>query len=172
LKLILFSFSEMSFFFLLIRFFFFYVHNRMFVCTEEIQFYTRIYCILHSNYVHKIKKIGGKQQVNKRKSNAIKIHRLFEDWFYFSPWSEFVDHLATIRLDEERINQYPPNIIILQTAKILFKTVNEIISQLTFVTLYIKAQIAYEQHSSRSASSYEQYAIQYLQTAKANMKNQ
>jgi len=73
-----------------------------------------------------------------------------------TPWSEFVDHLATIRLDDERINQFPPKIIILNTAKILFKT----------------AETAYEQHSSRSASSYEQYAIQYLQTAKANIKNQ
>jgi hypothetical protein len=37
---------------------------------------------------------------------------------------------------------------------------------------FFKAQIAYEHHSSRSASSYEQYAIQYLQTAKTNIKNQ
>ncbi len=58
-------------------------------------------------------------KINSREINYF----IFQDSF-FSPWSEFVDHLATIRLDEERINQYPPNIIILRTAKILFKTVN------------------------------------------------
>ncbi|UJR37177.1 hypothetical protein I4U23_029885 [Adineta vaga] len=70
--------------------------------------------------------------------------------------SEFIDHLGTIRLDDQRFSQYPPKIILLQTAKILFKT----------------AQIAYEQHSNYSASSYEQYAIQYLQTVKTIIKNQ
>lgn len=66
--------------------------------------------------------------------------------------NEFVDNLATIRLYDERVAQFPPKLIILQTAKILFKA----------------AQIAYEQHSTQTASSYEQYAIQYLQTAKAH----
>ena len=42
---------------------------------------------------------------------------------FFRPWSEFIDHLATIRLDEERTKQFPPVLILLQTAKILFKTV-------------------------------------------------
>ncbi|CAF0905033.1 unnamed protein product [Adineta ricciae] len=69
--------------------------------------------------------------------------------------SKFIDHLATIRLDEEKCLQYPPKSILLQTAKYLFKA----------------AQTAYEQHSNHSASSYEQYAIQYLQTAKAINKN-
>jgi hypothetical protein len=58
-------------------------------------------------------------KINSREINYF----IFQDLF-FRPWSEFIDHLATIRLDEERINQYPPNIIILQTAKILFKAVN------------------------------------------------
>ncbi|CAF3205339.1 unnamed protein product, partial [Rotaria sp. Silwood2] len=67
--------------------------------------------------------------------------------------SNFVNHLATIRLDDERFNQYPPKIILLETAKILFKTTE------------------YEQHSNHSALLYEQYAIQYFQTAKTNIKN-
>ncbi|CAF2120518.1 unnamed protein product [Rotaria magnacalcarata] len=69
--------------------------------------------------------------------------------------SEFVNHLATIRLDDENLNQHPPKLILLETAKILFKT----------------AQIEYEQHANRSALLYEQYAIQYFQTAKANLNN-
>ncbi|CAF1301336.1 unnamed protein product [Rotaria sordida] len=68
--------------------------------------------------------------------------------------SDFIDHLATIRLDDERFNQYPPKIILLETAKILFKT----------------AQTEYGQHSNHSALLYEQYAIQYFQTAKTNIK--
>jgi hypothetical protein len=109
-------------FYLLIRFFFFYVHNKIHIYMVEIQHYIHIYFILHHIYVHKVKKIGGKQRLNKRKRNSIKIN--YWKVYCFSPWSEFVDHLATIRLDDERINQYPPKIIILHTAKILFKTVN------------------------------------------------
>jgi len=90
----------------------------------EIQHYIHIYFIRHLIYVHKIKKIGGKQHLNKRKINPIKINYLFKKKIIFSPWSEFLDHLATIRLDDERINQYPPKTILLQTAKILFKSVN------------------------------------------------
>lgn len=67
-------------------------------------------------------------------------------------WKEFANHLATIRLCDEQVAQFPPKLIILQTAKILFKA----------------AQTAYEQYSIPIASSYEQYAIQYLQTAKAH----
>ncbi|CAF4942723.1 unnamed protein product, partial [Rotaria sp. Silwood1] len=71
-------------------------------------------------------------------------------------YSDFVNHLAIIRLDDERYNQYPPKIILLETAKILFKA----------------AQIEYEQHSNHLALLYEQYAIQYFQTVKTNIKNQ
>ena len=55
----------------------------------------------------------------------VKDYLIFVEKFLFgcSPWGEFVDHLATIRLDEERIHQYPPKIIILETARILFKAV-------------------------------------------------
>ncbi|CAF4752903.1 unnamed protein product, partial [Rotaria sp. Silwood2] len=37
-------------------------------------------------------------------------------------WNEFIDHLATIRLDDERRYQYPPTLIILETARILLKS--------------------------------------------------
>ncbi|CAF1003091.1 unnamed protein product [Adineta steineri] len=70
--------------------------------------------------------------------------------------TDFVNQLAIIRLDDEKYKQYPPKMIILETAKILFRT----------------AQITYEQHSNRLASSYEQYAIQYLQTIKTILKKQ
>lgn len=43
---------------------------------------------------------------------------------FFRPYSDFVYHLGTIRLDDENLIQYPPNVILLETAKILFKTVN------------------------------------------------
>ncbi|CAF3559144.1 unnamed protein product, partial [Rotaria sp. Silwood2] len=43
---------------------------------------------------------------------------------------------------------------------------------LLLITSYIKAQTEYEQHSNHSALLYEQYAIQYFQTAKTNIKNQ
>ncbi|CAF0878408.1 unnamed protein product [Adineta steineri] len=69
-------------------------------------------------------------------------------------WNEFIDHLGTIRLDEERIHQHPPKLIILETARILFKS----------------AQKLYEQHAKRAASSYEQYAIHYLKIAKNTQK--
>jgi hypothetical protein len=68
------------------------------------------------------------------------------------PSNEFLDHLATIRLDNDRIDQHPPKLILLETARILFKS----------------AQTLHEQNSKRTALSYEQYAIQYLQTAKTN----
>ncbi|CAF3425057.1 unnamed protein product, partial [Rotaria sp. Silwood2] len=71
-------------------------------------------------------------------------------------WNEFIDHLATIRLDDERRYQYPPTLIILETARILLKS----------------AQNSYEHHAKRAALSYEQYGIQYLQIAKTNQNNQ
>ncbi|CAF4338557.1 unnamed protein product [Rotaria sp. Silwood2] len=70
--------------------------------------------------------------------------------------NEFIDHLATIRLNDERISQHPPKLIILETARILLKS----------------AKNLYEQHATRAASSYEQYAIRYLQVAKRNQNNQ
>jgi hypothetical protein len=91
---------------------------------KEIQYYIHIHFILHLLfYVHRIKKNGGKQQLTKRKREILLNSSLILIEI-FSPWSEFDNHLATIRLDDERFNQYPPRIIILQTAKILFKTVN------------------------------------------------
>ncbi|CAF3419279.1 unnamed protein product [Rotaria sp. Silwood1] len=76
--------------------------------------------------------------------------------FYSISHLYFVNNIAIIRLDDERYNQYPPKIILLETAKILFKA----------------AQIEYEQHSNHLALLYEQYAIQYFQTVKTNIKNQ
>jgi hypothetical protein len=40
-----------------------------------------------------------------------------------TPSNEFLDHLSTIRLDDDRIHQYPPKSVILETARILFKSV-------------------------------------------------
>ncbi|CAF5059705.1 unnamed protein product, partial [Rotaria sp. Silwood1] len=71
-------------------------------------------------------------------------------------WNEFTDHLATIRLNNERISQHPPKQVILETARILLKS----------------AQNLYEQHAKRAGSSYEQYGIRYLQIAKTNQNNQ
>ncbi|CAF1259292.1 unnamed protein product [Rotaria sp. Silwood1] len=71
-------------------------------------------------------------------------------------WNEFIDHLATIRLNNERISQHPPKQVILETARILLKS----------------AQNLYEQHAKRAGSSYEQYGIRYLQIAKTNQNNQ
>ena len=88
----------------------------------------------------------------------------------YSPHPNFIDHLATIRLDDEKFNQYPPTIIILETAKILFKTVNLFLLNI-FHNLCLKAQIKYEQHINHSALLYEQYAIQYFQVAKKYIKN-
>ncbi|CAF5226202.1 unnamed protein product, partial [Rotaria magnacalcarata] len=65
-------------------------------------------------------------------------------------WNEFNDHLATIRLYDERTFQHPPKIVILETALILLKS----------------AQNLYEQCAKRAASSYEQYGLRYLQVAK------
>jgi hypothetical protein len=48
--------------------------------------------------------------------------------YIFSPWNEFIDHLSTIRLDDDRMHQHPPKLIILETARILFKSVNQITS--------------------------------------------
>ncbi|CAF5164271.1 unnamed protein product, partial [Rotaria sp. Silwood1] len=41
---------------------------------------------------------------------------------FSSSWNEFTDHLATIRLNNERISQHPPKQVILETARILLKS--------------------------------------------------
>ncbi|CAF3366585.1 unnamed protein product [Rotaria socialis] len=71
-------------------------------------------------------------------------------------WNEFNDHLATIRLYDERTFQHPPMFVILETALILLKS----------------AQHLYEQCAKRVASSYEQYGLRYLQVAKRSPHNQ
>lgn len=63
----------------------------------------------------------------------------------FSPWLEIVDVLATIHLDEERINHYPPIIIILQNVKILFQTIQLIIDDASYL-FYYYILIEYEQN--------------------------
>jgi hypothetical protein len=45
-----------------------------------------------------------------------------------SPSNEFLDHLAIIRLDDNRIHQHPPKSVLLETARILFKSVNQFFS--------------------------------------------
>lgn len=39
--------------------------------------------------------------------------------------NEFIEHLATIRLDDERTHQYPPKAIMFEIARILFKSVGD-----------------------------------------------
>jgi len=56
----------------LFRFFYFYVHNKMYIYMKENQHYIHIYYIHQQIYVHKIKNIGGKQQLNKCKINFVK----------------------------------------------------------------------------------------------------
>ncbi|CAF0995165.1 unnamed protein product [Adineta ricciae] len=73
-----------------------------------------------------------------------------------TPWNEFNDHLATIRLDNDQVQQHPPKIILLETARILFKS----------------AKNLYEHHAKRAAESYEQYALHYLQVAKQDKSTQ
>lgn len=85
-----------------------------------------------------------------------------------SPSNEFLDHLATIRLDNDRIQQHPPKSILLETARILFKSVDKLHRFIRIPIFFSKAQTLYEQNSKRTALSYEQYAIQYLQIVKTN----
>ena len=39
--------------------------------------------------------------------------------------NEFLDHLATIRLDTDRLVQHPPKSVLLETARLLFKSVSK-----------------------------------------------
>lgn len=95
----------------------------MFVCQAEIQTCIHICSICRRIYARRIRRNGGKQRWNKRMRDDLQMSiEIF--WNLISrSWSEFPGHLATIRLDEERNKQYPPVLIILQTARILFKTV-------------------------------------------------
>ena len=56
----------------LFRYFYFYVHNKMYIYMKENQHYTHIYFIHQHIYVYKIKNIDGKQQLNKCKIYFVK----------------------------------------------------------------------------------------------------
>jgi len=92
--------------------------------------------------------------------------------FVFSSSNEFVDHLATIRLDDERVHQYPPKAVMIEIARILFKSVFEkkkkTICSFFLIVVVIQALTSYEQNVKQTAASYEYYAMQYFQTAKAD----
>ena len=92
--------------------------------------------------------------------------------FVFSSSNEFVEHLATIRLDDERVHQYPPKAVMIEIARILFKSVFEkkkkTICSFFLIVVVIQALTSYEQNVKQTAASYEYYAMQYFQTAKAD----
>ena len=68
------------------------------------------------------------------------------------PANDFYDHLATIRLDEDRLLQFPPKSILFNTARILFEQALKLFSD------------NLDQYAL--ALSYEQYADHYFKMAK------
>lgn len=89
----------------------------------EIQHYIHIYFFHYPIYVHNNKKPGGKAHCKQRKIQYFE-KNIWNSMILFSSRSnEFLDHLATIRLYDERLSQYPPKIVILETALIFFQSV-------------------------------------------------